>query len=318
MAPMPQILVSDPFSDNLLEDLHHLPVKVDYIPLPRRASILENLWQYQVWVMNSAIQVDREAIDHASSLQLIIRAGVGLDHIDVAYCQQKGIAVSPTPGGNASAVGEQAVGMLLNLLHHISRADQQVRQFSWLREPNRGHELGHKTVGIIGYGYTGRAFARCLTGFGCRILAYDKYISEFGSEKVEEADLEQLFSACDVLSLHVPLTPETHHLVDDTFLRRFERPLVLLNLSRGKVVSLRALLGALNTGQVQAAGLDVLENEHFDRLTPGERQAYQDLFSRDNVLITPHIGGWTWESKANIEGMILEIVKRHLAQAPRY
>ncbi|MEM7038420.1 MAG: NAD(P)-dependent oxidoreductase, partial [Bacteroidota bacterium] len=238
-------------------DLEAMGHAVEYAPELTREEILARMKEVEILIMNSRTHVDREFLAEAPKLRLLGRAGVGMDHFDLEALAEKGVKVVNTPGANAIPVGEQMVGMLLSLLHNVVRSNDQVRQFQWLREENRGTELRGKTVGIIGYGNTGSEVGRNLSGFGCRILAYDKYKTGYAPEFVEEVELDQIMEAADVLTLHVPLTDETKGWIDADFLADFARPIWLLNLARGPIVPLAGLLEALENGNVIAAGLDV-------------------------------------------------------------
>ena len=237
-----------------------------------------------------------------------------MDHFDLPLLAERGIRVVNTPGANARPVGEQAVGMLLSMLHHIPEANAEVRQFQWLREQNRGTELAWRTVGIIGFGNTGSHFARCLSGFGCRILAYDKYKTGYAPEGVEEVSLEEIFAQCDVLSLHIPLTEETQGWINADFFNQFAQPIWFLNLARGPITPLADLIEALDQGKVIAASLDVLENEKFGRLTPEQRERLENLFARKQVIFTPHIGGWSHESLERINNWLVREIIDYLKQ----
>lgn len=306
------VLVIDEFPADFLEKLQQMPVSVQYMAANTPEEVLESLPPCEVLILNSKIRVDQAAVDRAPGLKLVVRAGIGMDHIDVPYLESKGIAVRNTMGANADSVGEQTIGMLLALRHNLHRTDPQVKRFAWIREENRATEITGKTVGIIGYGNTGHAVGRRLAGFRCRVLAYDKYKSGFGHDHVEESTLETLFEEADILSLHIPLTDETRNWVDDAFLARFRKPITLLNLARGPILDLGALIRALDTGRVVAAALDVLVNEKLDTLTELQRSQYENLFARDNLLLSPHIGGWSHESLRNINDKVLEHVKELL------
>ena len=309
-----KVLMVDRFPQAMRDQLVLPEIDLRYEPNWVRADILPALAEVEVLVMNSKTNVDRELLDAAPKLRLLCRAGVGMDHFDLPLLAERGVRVVNTPGANARPVGEQAVGMLLSLLHHIPAANAEVKQFEWNRERNRGTELGGRTVGIIGFGNTGSNFARCISGFGCRILAYDKYKTGYAPEGVTESTLEDLFAECDVLSLHIPLTEETHGWVDEAFFDRFQRPIWFLNLARGPITPLGGLIAALDKGQVIAAGLDVLENEKFDRLTPAERSRLENLFARKQVIFTPHIGGWSHESLERINNWLVREIIVHLKQ----
>ena len=302
------ILIIDAFPSNFIDQLSQMPVTYTFIPEADRAEVLEKIPEAEILILNSKIRVTKEVVDMAPKLKMVIRAGVGMDHIDVEYLESKGIIVLNTKGGNADSVGEQTIGTLLALQHKIVRANSMVKQFIWERPSNRGIEIGGKTMGIIGYGNTGQALARKLDGFDMEVIAYDKYREDYEDDHAEQVSMEQIFKRSDFVSLHVPLTEETHHLVNRKFIDSFSKPFVLLNLSRGPVVELPALLEGLESRKILAAGIDVLENEKFDQLTEVQRENYAKLFSYENVIVTPHVGGWSYESLENINNMILAFV----------
>jgi len=310
-----KVLLIDRFPQIFLAELNQLPISVHYHPEAQRGEILPLLADTHILVMNSKIRMGKEAIDLAPQLKMVIRAGVGMDHIDTAYLEEKGIKALNTQGQNANAVGEQTVGMLLAMRHNLLRADAQVRQFVWSREENRGHELIHKTVGIIGYGYTGKSVAKKLSGFGCRVLAYDKYLQDYGDAYVEAASLEQIQAEATVLSMHVPLTAETRDWVNTEFISTFAQPFMLLNLARGPIVHLPSLLDGLNRGKVISAALDVLPNEKLATLSAEEKDLYCQLFAHERMMFSPHIGGWTHESLANINGRILGYIREEIKES---
>ncbi|WNJ16023.1 NAD(P)-dependent oxidoreductase [Pontibacter sp. G13] len=307
------VLIIDRFPKPFLDALAQLPVQITYVPEAKRPEILPLLAETNILVMNSKIRLDPEAADLAPHLKMVIRAGVGMDHISVDYLEGKGVKVRNTQGGNADAVGEQAVGMMLALNNNLMIANQQVKSFEWIREANRGREIGRQTVGIIGYGHTGKSVARKLSGFGTRVLAHDKFLTDFSDKFAKEAQLEELFAEADILTMHVPLTDDTREWIDAEFLSQFRKPIVFLNLARGPVVKLSGLLHALDQGQVTAAAIDVLENEKLHTLTERQKSEYENLFSRENVILTPHIGGWTFESLSNINNMILAHIQDEIA-----
>ena len=203
--------------------------------------------------------------------------------------------------------------MLLGMLHRIPWANREVRNYEWRREPNRGTELRGKTVGVIGHGNTGTAFTNCLRGFGCLVLAYDKYKTGFGDAQVEESSLEEIFASADILSLHIPLTDETRGWITADWLDQFARPIWLLNLSRGPIVPMAELAAALERGKVLAAGLDVLENEKLATLSPDQKGQLDRLIASDRVVFTPHIGGWSHESLARINAVMVDAVRAYVS-----
>lgn len=296
----PKVLITDPVHPLLLQELEGMGYSVDYQPNIDQKEVLQVISQYTGLIINSKIIAGVQLIDQGVRLKFIGRLGAGLEVIDQVYASAKGIVCFNTPEGNCDAVAEHAMGMLLGLMNHINRADAQVRKGQWLREPNRGVELGGKTVGIIGYGNTGAAFAKRLAGFGARILAYDKYKSGFGTETIEETRLNAIYEHADVVSLHVQLTHETNYLVNKKFIKQFNKPFYLVNTSRGKVVNTDDLLWGMEQGLVLGAALDVLENEKLETFSTTELLQFERLSALDNVLLTPHIAGWTKESKEKI------------------
>lgn len=306
------ILIIDPYHPSLLAELDKLPVSYNYQPALNREEILDLLPEAEILIMNSRINIDKEAADKAPKLKLLIRGAVGMDHIDREYLATKGVRAQNCPGVNADSVGEQTVAMLLALRHNLHRADRQIRNFEWSREENRGHEMGQKTLGIIGYGNTGKATARKIRGFGARVIAYDKYLEDYGDEYAEQVDMEEIFQEADVLTLHIPLTPETKNLANTHFFDSFAKPIYFLNLARGPITNLEELMQAIDQEKVIAAALDVFPNENFKKLSEEERKVYTKLFSYDNIIFSPHIGGWSVESRANTVNRIIGHVKETL------
>lgn len=274
-----------------------------------REEVIARLSGFDGLVIRSRIRVDRELIDAGRNLRFIARAGAGMENIDEAYARHMGIRCINAPEGNRDAVAEHAMGMLLMLFNRINTADREVRSGLWLREENRGVELLGRTVGIIGYGNTGRAFAKRLSSFGTLVYAYDKLKKDYSDEYVIETGMGPIFEEADVVSLHVPLTEETHHLVNDEFFQRFHNPIYLINTSRGPVVDTAALVRAMKSGKVLGACLDVLEYERssFENLGDSELpEPLQYLFDCPNVILTPHIAGWTHESHMKLSQVLME------------
>lgn len=262
--------------------------------------------------------VDAEMLAQIPRLRFVARVGSGLENIDTTWCRQHGVAVLNSPEGNRDGVGEACVMLLLALMKALVRADGQVRQGLWLREENRGTELHGKTVGIIGYGQMGSAFAEKLRGFGVRVLAYDKYRSGFERAGIVPCDLERLLRESDVISLHLPLNEETRHFADRDFFLRLGRPVWFLNTSRGAVVHTAALLDAIDQGRVIAAGLDVIEFEREDLsgLDPAMEPHVQDrLLHHPRVLLTPHVAGVTFEGREKMASVLYDKILHHLRHA---
>lgn len=256
--------------------------------------------RYEGLVVRSRFSLDADFLSRARRLKFIAREGVGIEHIDTAWAKAHGIRVLTSPEGSRDAVGEHTLGLLLTLMNHLARADRQVRQRQWIREGNRGFEIKGKTVGILGYGHMGRAFAQRLLGFECRVIAYDKFKTLYGDYFAQAVSLDTLFEEADILSIHIPYSRENHHFIDHAFLSRFRKPLFLVNTARGGVLDTAALVCHLQAGRVRGAALDVLEYEEasFERLDlehPPPPLAW--LMQADNVVLSPHIAGWSFESK---------------------
>ena len=260
-------------------------------------------------VLRSRFTIDAAFLAHCPQLKFIARSGSGLENIDKQTCKSKQIRLYNSPEGNRNAVAEHALGMLLSLLNKLNKADKEVRSGIWNREQNRGEELDGKTVGIIGYGNNGAAFAKKLRGFDVKVLAFDKYKTGFGDHFVQECTLEAIQQQADILSFHIPQNKETKYLFNQDFLQQMQKPFYLLNLSRGKIVETEVLIRGLQLGRIKGAGLDVLEYEQksfeafFDREMP---PAFQALIKQENVVLTPHVGGWTTESYVNLSSVLAD------------
>lgn len=265
-------------------------------------------------VIRSRFPMDAKLLDFAPNLKFIARSGAGMENIDLEYCAKRNIQLFNAPEGNRNAVGEHALGMLLALLNNLVTADAEVRSGKWDREGNRGIELDGKTVGIIGYGNNGEAFAKKLRGFDVQILAYDKYKSNFGNEFVKESTLEVLYANADVISFHIPQNEETLFWANDTFFESIQKSFFLLNLSRGKIVETKALLIAIENGKVLGAGLDVLEFEKasFENFFDGNMsESFQNLLASKKVILSPHVGGWTDESYFKLSDVLADKILQH-------
>ena len=274
-----------------------------------KEEIEDIIASYEGIVIRSRFKIDRKFLDSAKNLKFIARVGAGLESIDEEYAESLGVKLIAAPEGNRNAVGEQALGMLLSLFNNLVKADREVKNGQWNRESNRGIELDGKTVGIIGYGNMGKAFAKKLQGFDCEVLCYD-IKSDVADENATQVSLEQLQENSDVLSLHTPWTPLTDKMVNEEFINSFSKPFWLINTARGKSVVTIDLVKALKSGKILGAGLDVLEFEKssFETLFDSENfpHSLNELFKMDNVILTPHIAGWTVESKIGLAQVIAE------------
>ena len=261
-------------------------------------EILNDIYNYHGIVIRSRIKIDKNFLRAAKKLIFIARSGAGMENIDLLEAENNGVICFNSPEGNRDAVAEHALGMLLSLFNHLKRGDQEVREGVWNREKNRGIELCGKTVGIIGYGNMGKAFAQRLKGFGATVITYDKYKRDYSDEFAQEVELETLYREADVVSLHIPLTEETHYYADAAFFKKFRKPIYIINTARGKVLSVRNLLEAMDSGNVLGACLDVLEFEStsFEEFQAQENTDFAQLASHDRIILSPHVAGWTVES----------------------
>ena len=270
------------------------------------AGLMDIIGEYSGMIVTTRLKIDKALLEKAVSLKWIGRLGSGMELIDVDYACSLGIKCVASPEGNRNAVAEHALGILLSLMHKISLANEQVKQFVWLRDENRGTELKGKTIGIIGYGNTGSRFAQLLSVFDVGILVYDKYKTGFSQGYVQESTLDDIVNHADVISFHVPLTAETHYFASRSFFKKCKKSPYFLNLSRGKIVNTIDLMEALDEGLICAAGLDVLENENIKSYSSSDLAMLTTLTQRPNVIITPHIGGYSYEALEKMANVVLE------------
>ncbi len=274
-----------------------------------REDLLKMIPEFFGVVVRSRISLDKEFIDASRNLKFIARSGSGLENIDVKYAESKSMTVFNSPEGNRDAVGEHAIGMLLMLMNNLKQADADVRAGRWPREENRGYEITGKTVALIGYGIMGSSFAEKLSGFQAKVIAHDKYKSGFSNQFVKEVSLETIFQTADIVSLHLPLTDETHYYADAAFFSSFIKPIYFINTSRGKNLDTGALVNALRKGSVRGACLDVIEYEKISLEGLESDQKSNDLkhlIEAKNVILSPHIAGWTHESYYKLSDVLAQ------------
>ena len=340
---MNRVLITDDVHPSLISGLKQLDYDCDYQPNINDTDVREIVHNYVGLIINSKILVNKDMLDRAQNLRFVGRLGSGLEIIDLIYAKEKGVHIINSPEGNRNAVAEHALGMLLALANNLVRSNNEVKNFNWQREKNRGFELREKTIGLIGFGHTGSSFAAKLLGLGMRILVYDKYLPDgftksfihrdylirhpaskksdtfdgqsvatfnFEISEIEESNLEQIQKECDIISFHLPLNSETKNMCNAEFIGNFKKNIYILNTSRGNVVNTFDLITGLQTKKVRGACLDVFENEKPNTYSDQEREMYKLLYSFDNVIVSPHIAGWTSESKERLSAVLLEKISK--------
>jgi D-3-phosphoglycerate dehydrogenase len=303
---MPKVMITAQAHPCLKEGLQQRGYQVDILEKISYQELKELIPGYEGLIVASRISIDKTILAAAQSLKWIGRLGSGMEIIDVEQANAQQVVCMSSPDGNCASVGEHCLGMLLSLMHNICSSRDEVREGKWLREANRGFELAGKTVGIIGLGHTGSAFAQLLSPFGVRVLAHDKYKTGFSKGHIVESSIDEIKELADVISFHLPLNEETQHYANDLFFSSLERRPYFLNASRGGVVDTAALLQALDKGLVTATGLDVLENEDLTSYSPQASEMLKNLLGRKNVIVTPHIAGSSHESLARLAQSLLK------------
>jgi D-3-phosphoglycerate dehydrogenase len=311
---MKRVLITDYVHPDLVEGLEGMGYSVNYDRNYPPELLEDVLPELHGIVVNTKSRMTRKRIESAGKLEFIARLGSGLDIIDLEAAEERGIAIINTPEGNCDAVAEHVIGMMLCLANNLRHADRQVREKIWEREKNRGFELAGKKLGIVGMGNTGCALAHKLSTWGLKLMYYDPYVEDLpGSfEFITKLSWSELIEQADIISFHVQFTKETHHMADEDFFKKCKEGLILVNSSRGAVVDTEAMVGALQSGKLGGACLDVFENEKPGSFTPKEEELYSRLFSMENVVLSPHIAGWTHESLQRIAHVMLQKLQTHV------
>jgi D-3-phosphoglycerate dehydrogenase / 2-oxoglutarate reductase len=303
-------LIVDHMHENIGPLLKAIDVEYDYLPNITREEIKKVISSYDGLIIRSKTRVDEDLLTD-STLKFVGRPGSGIDNLDQDLLDRRGIKIFNAPEGNRDAVAEHTIGLMLNLLHNLTQGHNQIVTEKWDREGNRGFELGSLTVGIYGYGNTGSSLAKKLTGFGCQVIAYDKYLDSV-DENAELVDLDTFFKETQILSLHIPLTDETNRMANVDFFRRFSQQLIFLNTSRGEIAPLADLADAIKAELIRMAALDVLECEKLDKMNEQQYTAFNWLKSSGKVIFTPHVAGWTAESHQRLNVVLVEKIAAFL------
>jgi D-3-phosphoglycerate dehydrogenase len=312
---MDKWLITDNVHPSAKLQLEAMGFEVDWQPNISNEEVLNIIQDYVGLIISTKTIINRVLIDKATRLKVVGRVGAGMDHIDLNYCQEKGITCFSSPGGNAGAVAEHVVGMILGFSKNIIKANHQLKNGEWIRFENTGFELKGKTIGIIGFGNTGSNLAKKLSGFDCEILAYDKYLKHYGNSYTKEATFEEIVSKADIISFHVPLTKETHHCINSAFFDACLKTPLIINASRGAICNTSDLIIALEQKKIRGCCIDVFEDEPLQEGKVNAYQLYQKLMAFDNVIVSPHIAGWSVEAKRNMVDILMDSIRQWLNSA---
>lgn len=304
-----RILIIDKLHPSIVPLLEAEGHEITYLPNSTRDEVIALLTDFEGIIVQSKLKIDKEVLDKAIKLKFIARSGSGLDQMDLDEIKRRGIILINSPEGNRNAVAEHTTGMILALLNHFIKADKEVRNLIWDREGNRGHELINKTIALIGFGHMGQAVASKLQVFGSKLMVYDKYHKDFPHPFVIESSMEEIFDQADIVTFHIPLTNETRMMVNEQYLSKFKKPIWVVNAARGEILDTAALISKLESGAVLGAALDVQENEKLNTLTALQKSNLEKLASFNNVILTPHVAGWSHESNVRNNEVLVEKIK---------
>jgi D-3-phosphoglycerate dehydrogenase len=302
-------LIIDEMHPSIVPMLKAAGIHPDFRPAITKEEVAAIIGKYHGLIVRSKMEINKALLEKAVNLKFIGRAGAGMDLIDTVEAKNRNIILLNAPEGNRDALAEHTMALILSLLNKIRIADQEVRKGKWDREGNRGYELKNKTVAIIGYGFMGRAFAERLKCFGCKVLAYDKYLKDYSDDLVKESDMEEVFEKADIVSFHIPLDKETKGSINEKYFNRFKNNIWVINTARGEILSLKDLNKLIKSGKINGAGLDVLENEKINKLNEEQQIIFDELSTSDKVILTPHIAGWSYESYVRINEVLVEKIK---------
>jgi len=289
--------------------LKELGYETEHLPEPTEATLLQTIQDYEGLIITTYTKVNQKVLDQARRLKFVGRVGAGLENVDLIAAKNIGVEVFNSPEGNANAVGEHALSLLLNLMNKINISHQEVLKGIWNREENRGEELDGKTVGIIGLGNAGSAFARKLRGFDVEVLAYDKFRNNYGTDFIKESSIQEIANQADIISFHIPYSKDNHHIINDDFISKLKKQIYLIQTSRGAIMDTAATLKHLKSGSIKALGIDVYEDEPWTKGKYVKASIYEELLSLPQVIATPHIAGWTQESKIKLANVLMEKIK---------
>jgi D-3-phosphoglycerate dehydrogenase len=300
------IIITSKVHPSFLEHLHAKGLNYLYEPKMDYVSLSQIIHEAEGLIIATQIKIDKTLLDKSTRLQWIGRMGSGMEHVDLTYAASKNIACISSPEGNANAVAEFAVGLILNVIRNIRSSANEVNAYQWNRNENRGMELQGKTIGIVGYGNTGSRLAALLSSFEMNILAYDKYKKGFATDKIQEVSLDEILLQSDIISFHLPLTAETKYIVDEVMCNRFVKQPYLINTSRGQIIKTQALIESFKNKKISGCAIDVIENENLSTLTPTQKEQFDFLVAQKQVIITPHIAGYSNESHFKMGEILLK------------